>query len=104
MFTVVESTVVVVPETCKLPVITIVSPESVPITMFSFEAPPEDSKFASLVNKLALLTSTSVFVVNVRLFCMYVCRLPIVPSLNAEAEVSCTINESPLAKLAPRSA
>ena len=58
IFTVSEFTVVVVPDTCKLPVITIVSPESVPITMFSSAAPPEDSKFARAVNKLALLTSS----------------------------------------------
>ena len=59
MLTVFESTVVVVPATLKLPVITIVSPESAPITMFSFAAPPEDSKAANLVSKLAFETSTS---------------------------------------------
>ena len=55
-----ELTVVVVPDTVKLPVITIVSPASFPIVIFSFADPPEDSKFASLVSKLALLMSLTV--------------------------------------------
>ena len=71
-FTVVEFTVVVVPETCKLPVITIVSPLSAPIVMFSSAEPLDDSNAANLVYKFALLTSTSVFVsvVNVKFDCM----------------------------------
>ena len=50
----------VVPETCKLPVITIVSPGSVPITIFSSDVPPPDSSAANLVNKFAFDISSNV--------------------------------------------
>ena len=94
--TVVEFTVVVVPETCKLPVITIVSPLSAPIVMFSFDAPPDDSKLASLVNKFALLTSTSVFDVNVRFDCKYDCST--LTSILLTVPASLIISSSVLAK------
>ena len=59
--TVVLFTVVVVPETCKLPVITRVSPDDDPIIIFSFVSDPfTDSKFCNLCNKLAFETSSYV--------------------------------------------
>ena len=95
-FTVVELTVVVVPETCKLPVITIVSPLSIPIVIFSSAAPLVDCKFAKAVNKFALLTSLSVLVVNVKLDCNYDCST--LTSIFLTVPLSLIINSSVPAK------
>ena len=74
--TVSELTVVVVPDTVKLPVTAtlpanpMVSPASVPIVMVWSAAPPAYSSAASLVNKLAFVTSESVLLVNVKADCI----------------------------------
>ena len=54
-------TVVSVPLTCKLPVITIVSPESVPMKILLSDVPPLDSSAANFVNKFAFDISSKVF-------------------------------------------